>query len=271
MSYDLGDVATLTYAPDGYVAATCSAVLSVVSPLGVTTTPTVTEGADSVTAVVPLTAVGAWYYTWTASGAVVDVTRGQLDVSDPAPPLYASLTELRDRCGIEDEAQDAQLLSALKAACRQVEKDTRGIGQRFTLDAAVSTRTFETRGRVYQSGTRWYLLTDDIGSTSGLLVAGTAPASTEPANALVKGRAIEAVEIGSSWSAEPIAVTARWGWPAIPDDIVEASLLRAHRLFRRRGSPEGVAGFADMGAISVRKTDPDYEDLTSDYVRPGLA
>jgi hypothetical protein len=43
------------------------------------------------------------------------------------------------------------------------------------------------------------------------------------------------------------------------------------RMFSRYNSPLGVAGFGDMGAITVRTIDPDIRDLLSPYVLQGIA
>ena len=66
-------------------------------------------------------------------------------------------------------------------------------------------------------------------------------------------------------------ITATWGWPAIPDDIREAAILLSMRMFSRYNAPLGVAGFGDMGAITVRAIDPDVRDLLSPYVIIGFA
>lgn len=268
--YDVGDTVTLTYAPEGYDSGTCTATLTLTDPAGTSTTPTVDPGTVEASAAVVPDAAGAWRYAWVCTGDVVDVEMGQFDVGDPSEPLYVSLALCKKRMGIEDATDDDEILGALRASCRQVETDTRGKGTHYTLDAVATVRTYSTRGRIFRHHDRWVLLTDDIGSTDGLTVNGSSPIGTYPENALALGRAIEGV-ILSGLPSSTADVAARWGWPAVPDEIPSAVLLRMHRLYRRKGSPEGVAGFSDMGAISVRKTDPDYVALISEYVRPGLA
>jgi hypothetical protein len=63
-------------------------------------------------------------------------------------------------------------------------------------------------------------------------------------------------------------VTAQWGWPAIPDEINEACLFMAQRLFKRKDSPEGVAGMSDIGLMRIIARDPDYLGLIGDFERP---
>jgi len=52
-----------------------------------------------------------------------------------------------------------------------------------------------------------------------------------------------------------------------PSPVRMAVLLTAHRLWKRRTSPEGVAGFGDLGAIRITAVDADVEQLLSPYLR----
>ena len=52
-------------------------------------------------------------------------------------------------------------------------------------------------------------------------------------------------------------------------EIVQAVLLLAARLYKRRLSPEGVAGWEDLGAVRVVARDPDIERLIEQYVDAG--
>lgn len=61
---------------------------------------------------------------------------------------------------------------------------------------------------------------------------------------------------------------------ARPADVTEAILLIASRLYARRNTPEGVAGWGDLGVIRIIARDPDVEALLErhiDYDRIGLA
>lgn len=68
-----------------------------------------------------------------------------------------------------------------------------------------------------------------------------------------------------------LQITATWGWAEIPDDVREACILLTMRMFSRYNSPLGVAGFGDMGAITVRTVDPDVRDALAPYVMMGIA
>lgn len=50
-----------------------------------------------------------------------------------------------------------------------------------------------------------------------------------------------------------------------------ACLMHAARLYKRKNSPEGVAGFGEFGTVRVSRFDPDVEDLLSPFFRFGFA
>jgi hypothetical protein len=57
----------------------------------------------------------------------------------------------------------------------------------------------------------------------------------------------------------------------VPDNLREAVLLQTARQFRRRLSPEGVAGFGEFGAVRVTRVDPDIEALITPNRSWGIA
>lgn len=57
----------------------------------------------------------------------------------------------------------------------------------------------------------------------------------------------------------------------IPDAAHRAVVMLATRLFKRRESPEGVAGWGDMGAVRVMTVDPDIENLLAPSREWGIA
>ncbi|SCL43276.1 hypothetical protein GA0074692_6801 [Micromonospora pallida] len=93
------------------------------------------------------------------------------------------------------------------------------------------------------------LLVDDIGDIADLVVeSGTGSAwspvtgyDTGPDNALATGQPITTLIAppGGYWAGPRVRVTARWGWPAVPDEISRAALLLANRLYMRKDSPAG--------------------------------
>lgn len=192
---------------------------------------------------------------------------------------YATLAELKAQLSITDSARDSLLNKALAAASRAIDKKT---GRRFWLDPSVVQRTFNPRGRALRECEGERLLIDDIGSATGLVVetgGGTSWTAvtgyeTSPDNALPNGVPITSLllPVGTwGYGTARVRVTARWGWPAVPDEVVQATLLQAGRLYRRKDSPEGVAGSAEWGMVRVPALDPDVRAMIEPYEMPGFA
>ena len=58
------------------------------------------------------------------------------------------------------------------------------------------------------------------------------------------------------------------------DETQEAIVLLASRLYKRRNSPEGVAGWGDLGVIRIVASDPDIARLLEhklDMLNAGVA
>lgn len=198
------------------------------------------------------------------------------------PTEYATLAELKSQVSIptDDATKDDRLNKALKSASRSIDRAT---GRRFWLDENVDTRTYRLDGRVLCESDGDVLLVDDIGDVAGLVVetgttgSGTYTAitgyETSPDNALADGYAITGLlKPHGVWgtSSTRIRVTAKFGWPTVPDDIVQACLIQASRLFKRADSPEGVMGSAEWGVVRLSRRDPDVWALLEPYVLPGF-
>ncbi|MEW1719779.1 phage gp6-like head-tail connector protein [Streptomyces sp. NPDC093109] len=188
---------------------------------------------------------------------------------------YATRDALKLRLGLEDDdtTRDELLDNALAAAARGIDTAT---GRRFWLDDLPSARSFTLAGRTVrdEAGTR--VLLDDMGADPELVETGGAGTwspltgyDTAPDNALLRGRPITALS-GAGWGTGRIRVTARWGWPAVPDEIREATLIQAARLYRRKDSPEGVTGSAEWGVVRLSRRDPDVWALIEHFVIPGF-
>ncbi len=49
-----------------------------------------------------------------------------------------------------------------------------------------------------------------------------------------------------------VAITADWGWSAVPDAVVEATKIIGRDILMQRNVTNGVAGFDSMGVVRVR-------------------
>ncbi|MCO4699311.1 hypothetical protein LRR80_05405 [Streptomyces sp. RO-S4] len=193
---------------------------------------------------------------------------------------YATAAELKAQLGIEedDTSRDARAERAVRAASRAIE---RACGRRFWLDEDAQTRTYRLEGRTVRDADGALLLVDDIGDTGGLLVeAGTGSSwaavagfETHPDNALADGKPVTGLfRPSATWgrAGTRVRVTALFGWPAVPDDIAEAALIQASRLFKRADSPEGVMGSSEWGVVRLSRRDPDVWALIEPYILPGF-
>ena len=146
---------------------------------------------------------------------------------------YGTLAVLKERLSIEadDTSRDTLLSSALSSASRGIDRAT---GRRFWLDDVPVVRTYRPAGRVARDADGELLLVDDIGSVTGLVVetgSGTSFTAlssfeTSPDNALADGQAVTGLRrVNGTWgtATSRVRVTARFGWPAVPDDITEAA------------------------------------------------
>lgn len=193
---------------------------------------------------------------------------------------YTTLALVKEQLsiGADDTSADAQIQAVVKAASRQIDQRTARVFGRG--DAAVP-RVLQARGRVVRDCDGDRLLVDDIADVTGLVVeqgqtvaamSVVSGVETTPYTSPDDGQPVTALVLPSGvWSERLVRVTAVWGWPAVPDDIAQACLIQAARLFRRKASPEGVAGSADWGVIRVSRVDPDVEALIGPYVLPGFA
>ncbi|MFM9811605.1 phage gp6-like head-tail connector protein [Streptomyces scabiei] len=195
---------------------------------------------------------------------------------------YGDLVTLRRRAGLaaDDDSQDADLDSARAAASGSINLTC---GRRFWLDADPVARIYRPRGRVVCDADGETLLVDDIGDVDDLVVE-TGPASgpwtavtgyeTTPDNALADGRPVTGLLLpNSTWSrgsSTRVRVTTRFGWPAVPPDITEASYIQATRLHKRKNSPEGILGSAEWGVVRLSRRDPDVWALIEPYILPGF-
>ncbi|HCA86373.1 MAG TPA: hypothetical protein DEQ61_13235 [Streptomyces sp.] len=191
---------------------------------------------------------------------------------------YATLATLKLSMGITDTDRDALLEQALASASRGIDRMT---GRRFYLDATAVQRTYNPAGKVVRDGPGERLLTDDIGDDAGLIVetgaGGSWTAVTDyemtPDNALARGLPVTGLlRPSAGWGSGTarVRVTARWGWPAVPEEIVQATLIQASRLFKRKDSPEGVTGSAEWGVVRLSRRDPDMWALIEHFVLPGF-
>ncbi|MCX4752895.1 phage gp6-like head-tail connector protein [Kitasatospora purpeofusca] len=195
---------------------------------------------------------------------------------------YADLATVKAALNLADgdPTSDAMLTQALGAASRGIDRLT---GRRFWLDAAPVQRVYRLTGRVAADDDGDRLVVDDIGSLDGLVVE-TGGATTwspvtgyltAPDNAHLDGEPITSLVLphgrwGTRDSRTRVRVTARFGWPAVPDEVAQATQIQALRLYRRKDSPDGVTGSAEWGVVRLSRVDPDVAALVERLQLPGM-
>lgn len=194
---------------------------------------------------------------------------------------YGDLPEFKDRMQIHDSEDDARAERALLSASRNVEKYCR---RQFNV-ADPDTAT----ARLFRCDNSEYAIIADFHSTTGLTVelgdlendfSTTWVLNTDfwvsPLNGVrneVPGTVYWRIEpmgggrIPCPSGRQPnLRVAAPWGWGSVPEDVIEATYIDAHRIFRRKDSPDGVIGGFEGQPIRVGwKMDPDFERLLKDY------
>lgn len=198
---------------------------------------------------------------------------------------YTTLALLRTFMGAPTNPADELMEAAINAASRSIDNYCQ---RRFWLDSVAVARTYTPCSL---SGLD---LGDDIGDSSSVVVKtdasgdGTfettwaatdfqllpvdAPYGTEAA----PWTAIRAVGtrtfpwLANTWLTrlDRVQVTAKWGWPAVPDSVSYACRMKAARLVSRKDSPQGVAGFGEFGPVRLsRSEDADVMLLLDPYRR----
>lgn len=191
-------------------------------------------------------------------------------------PSYITVADFKSDLQIVVSTFDARLTRDVAAASRAIDEEC---NRQFGKVDAPEERYYPARLR--PDAGRWVAQIHDVMTVDGLLVENDdGDAITdyrlEPRNALREGMPYTRLSIGVDSSVRPvypdyeIAVTATWGWTAVPDTIKEACHLQTSRFFSRRESPYGVAGSPDLGneLRLLAKLDADVAVMVSRYVRP---
>lgn len=201
---------------------------------------------------------------------------------------YATLAEAKSFLSISDSVDDTLLENMIEAASRSIDRIA---NRRFYLDSTASARQYRVSSPVI-------LYTDDIGTTTGLIVEtdddgdGTFETTLtlntdyimDPLTAPSLGRPFTQITVVSTTNTFPIfpglfqnglrpgvQVTAKFGWPSVPDDINQACLILTADLYKRKDSPGGILGLGDLGAIRMSPLGRDVTQIVRAYRKETLA
>jgi len=198
---------------------------------------------------------------------------------------YTTLALLKAELGIPTSTTvyDTRAEAAAAAASRQIDGHC---GRRFWQDGSVVPRE-------YFAEDAFTVYTDDISTATGLVVkiddtdagtfATTLTVSTHfillPTNAADKVpvwpwseiRVVDTVagSFPMSGSGRPgVQVTAKFGWPAVPDDVAKACLVQATQLYKAADAVFGGLSVGDAGFMRVQASlNPLAVGLLEPYVR----
>jgi len=194
---------------------------------------------------------------------------------------YTTTASVAQALGISDSDDDGRIDDAIKAASRQIDDHC---GRKFWQDTDVVVRT-------YFPDTSHTVVVDDISTTTGLIVKidddddGTYETTltintdfiVEPINAAAEYpvRPYTWLTMVDNytfprWGRRPsVQVTARFGWPAVPDEVTKACRIQAKNLYKAdAGTFSGFQLSAEAGIVMrTPGLDPVARDLLESYRR----
>jgi hypothetical protein len=244
--------------------------LTITDPTGAQTTPSTTHvSTGTFTANVACTIAGVWTYLWEGTGVATDAVAGTWTVGPTAlNQNYCTVEELKSRLGIPDASDDFELGLAAAGASRAVDEITgryfwRGTDTRTYIPESISRQSLDdlvsvTSFKVDRDGDGVFEETWTQGTDYALEVA--------PGKYNVSGKGEQWPYTGAvvitggklfpftwMWShLDRVQVTGVYGWPAVPLNVKNASLVIGAQLFRMKDSVFGVAGFGEFGVVRIQ-------------------
>lgn len=201
---------------------------------------------------------------------------------------YATLTEIKNYMSISDSTDNDLLENLVESASRSIDRIA---NRRFYLDATASAR-------LYRAYSNIFVYVDDIGTTSNLVVAVdengngtysktltlntdyildplTSPSLNRPYTQLTMVSNTETWPIfpglTSNGLRPGVQVTARWGWPSVPDDLNMACLILTADLYKRKDAPGGILGLGDLGVVRMSPIGRDVTAMVRAYKKEVIA
>jgi hypothetical protein len=201
---------------------------------------------------------------------------------------YATLTQIKGYMSISDNTDNDLLEDLIESASRSIDRIA---NRRFYLDSVASAR-------LYRAYSDIFVYIDDLGTTTDLVVKTdsngngsyaktltlnqdyildplTAPSLSRPYTQLTM------VSNTETWPIFPgltqnglrpgVQVTARWGWPSVPDDINMACLILTADLYKRKDAPGGILGLGDLGVVRMSPIGRDVTAMVRAYKKEVIA
>lgn len=201
---------------------------------------------------------------------------------------YTDQATLKSYLGIQVSTYDTLLDMAVNAASRSIDNYCQ---RRFWLDQSAVARTFVPDSLTCVE------FSDDLGDSASVILKTDASGDGTFETTwlatdyqLLPQNAQSALPEAQPWTSmravgtktfpwlvdtfltrlDRVQITAKWGWPAVPNAVTQACLIKAARLFHRKDSPQGIAGFGDFGPVRLsRLEDGDVMSLLDSYRKFG--
>jgi len=182
---------------------------------------------------------------------------------------YATLQQIKTAVRITDAVDDSLLEMAVEAASRMIDAEC----DRNFYSSGTAIRDFiPNDSYVVDTDDLTTIVSvkiDDAGEGTFPITLQTTDYQAEPVNQRVSGNPFPVTRlrmIGDYllpiWYGQAtVRIEGVYGFTPRPIQVTQACIIQASRIFKRLDSPLGVAGFGDMGAMRVGKTDPDVSML----------
>lgn len=193
---------------------------------------------------------------------------------------YCTLNQVKAAVRITDLVDDTLLEMAVESASRLIDAEC----DRVFYNAGTAVRYFVPTDRltcnIDDAITITEVASDDDGTGTYSTVWAASDYQLEPVNGRAGGapwpwtriRGIGDPQFYRFGEEATVKVTATWGFgTAVPTMVTQACVIQAARIFKRLDSPLGVAGFGDLGAIRVSRTDPDVAALLAPFKKIAVA
>lgn len=175
---------------------------------------------------------------------------------------YADLSTFKSRLfngatPPESEELDARLQSILDTAASWIDQKC---NRTFVVPTEAETRTYSTLvGQVF---------CDDVADfVTSFTVSYNGEEISWIADPVSHRRPLNVFEVDERYPT--VDVTAGFGWPETPLEVVESNLILAHRIYKRAETPSGAGGFDNIGnTIRLPWRDPDVELMLAAYRKP---
>jgi hypothetical protein len=176
---------------------------------------------------------------------------------------YVELARLKDYLKFKPDKieQDENIIDAIASASSEIEKHC---NRQFNKSDVATAR-------VYEPDDRYEVTVDDFWTTDGLIVeidsvgdgsfSTVVPASdyeVYPRNGVVDGqigwpyyeiRLVDGYFPVGLRRKGVVRVTAKWGWPTVPEAVRQACVIIAAETFQLKDAPFGTAGMDQFGNI----------------------